>query len=44
MNKRALIIKNIFHEDPRIISIILDENNLNYDIIDLSMEIIFRFL
>ncbi len=41
MNKRALIIKNISHEDPGIISIILDEYSLNYDIIDLSKKIEF---
>ena len=39
MNKRALIIKNISHEDSGILSIILDKYSLKYDIIDLSKKI-----
>jgi GMP synthase-like glutamine amidotransferase len=39
MNKKVLIIKNIFHEDPGILSIILDERNIKYDIIDLSKNV-----
>lgn len=41
MRKRTLLIKNISHEDPGIISLILDEYNLRYDIIDLSKKIEF---
>lgn len=41
MKKRTLIIKNISHEGPGLISEILDNYDLNYDIIDLSKKVEF---
>ena len=37
--KKTLIIKNVTHENPGLISQILNEHNLKYDIIDLSEEV-----
>ncbi len=39
--KNVLIIQNITHEGPGLISQLLDENSLKYKIIDLSKELLF---
>ena len=36
MNEKILILQNVTHEEPGLITEILDEFNLNYEIIDLS--------
>jgi len=36
MNKKILIIKNITHENPGLLKSILNENNLQYDLIELD--------
>ena len=41
MQKRVLIIKNITHEKPGLISDLLAHHEIRYDIIDLSQNLAF---
>lgn len=41
MSKSVLILKNITHENPGLMSELLDKYNINYDIIDLSQKVQF---
>ena len=38
MDKPILIVKNITHENPGLITDILDKNNLRFEIVDLSQK------